>query len=213
MSSGSTRPFPETKSVGRGDWLQQIAEELHAGAEIRAAMVAACSQEVAAAAQLIVRCYRHGGKVIFFGNGGSAADAQHLAAEFLGRYMLDRRPLPALALTTDTSTLTAISNDYGYQEVFARQVQAWATPRDVIVGISTSGESANVIEALKVARNMGSKTVALVGLTGGSISQTADIVVRVPSSSTARVQEAHITVGHIMCSLVENELFDTKAEV
>lgn len=159
------------------------------------------------AAALLIACYRGGGKAIFFGNGGSAADAQHLAAEFLGRYLRDRPALPALALATNTSTLTAIGNDYGYAQTFARQIAAWARPGDVAVGISTSGNSANVVEGIAAAQQRGVQTIALTGAGGGLLRDHADVLLDVPSRDTPRIQECHILIGHALCQAVEEALF------
>ncbi len=161
---------------------------------------------ISAVADRLVACFRGGGKVIFCGNGGSAADSQHLAAEFMGRYLRDRAPLPALALTVDTSALTAIGNDYGYEHVFSRQLRGIGRPGDVLVGISTSGNSVNVVHAFKVAGEIGVSTVAMVGEGGGKLAELADIAVRVPSSKTNEIQEMHIVVGHMLCGYVEAEV-------
>jgi len=158
-------------------------------------------------AEAITSACRRGHKVILFGNGGSAADAQHLAAEFVGRYRRDRRPLPAVALTVNTSAVTAIANDYEFDLVFARQLEALGAAGDVAIGISTSGKSANVIAALQVARREGLITVALTGRQGSPISEVADFCVCIPSEHTPGIQEAHITVGHVLCELVERALF------
>lgn len=144
-----------------------------------------------------------GGKVLWCGNGGSAADCQHLAAEFVGRFRRERRGLASIALTTDSSILTAIGNDYGYDEIFRRQVEALCTSRDLIVGISTSGNSQNVCVALKEARKMGAFTVSFTGMTGGELAMIANIALKVASKDTARIQEAHILVGHLLCDWVE----------
>ncbi len=157
--------------------------------------------------------YQRGRKIILFGNGGSAADAQHLAAEFVGRYRRDRRPLPALALTVNGSSLTAIGNDYEFDRVFARQVEALGVSGDVAVGISTSGKSANVIAALKVARYGGLATIALTGRRGTSMVDLADYCLCIPSEDTPVIQEAHMTIGHILCELVEDALFGNHAPV
>ncbi|WP_294636871.1 SIS domain-containing protein [uncultured Aquabacterium sp.] len=148
-----------------------------------------------------------GHKVLFMGNGGSAADAQHLAGEFVSRFNYDRPGLASFALTVDTSVLTAIGNDYGYDKVFERQVQACARPGDVVVGLSTSGNSVNVIKGLEMARTLGACTVALTGQDGGRMKSLADICLRMPSSETPRIQECHIVVGHIICGLVEQIVF------
>ena len=146
-----------------------------------------------------------GKKLLIFGNGGSAADAQHIAAELTGRYKSERRGLPAIALTTDTSALTAIGNDYGYKEVFKRQVEALAKKGDVALGISTSGNSKNVIKALKKAKKMGCKTIGFSGKDGGKMNEVCDINIVVPSNDTPRIQEMHILIGHIICQAVDNE--------
>ena len=154
----------------------------------------------------MVRAVLAGHKILWCGNGGSAADAQHLAAEFVVRFRHDRRGIPAIALTTDTSILTAVSNDYGYEHVFQRQVEALANPGDVVVGISTSGNSPNVCAALQAARGSGAITVAFTGEGGGKLAALADLLFAVPSRDTARIQEAHILAGHIICEWVELEI-------
>lgn len=159
------------------------------------------------AAKLIIIALRSGGKVLIFGNGGSAADAQHIAAEFVGRFQKERKGLPAIALNTNTSVLTALSNDYSYEIVFSRQIEALAQPSDVVIGISTSGRAKNVLSAIKKAKEMGVKTICFSGAGGGELAKCADICLVMPSSVTARIQEAHITIGHIICELVEDELF------
>ena len=155
--------------------------------------------------------FRKGNKVILFGNGGSAADAQHIACELAGRFYLDRAPLPAIALTTNTSLLTAIGNDYGYEEIFARQVRGMAKQGDVVVGISTSGNSPNVLRGIEEAKQLGAITVAFIGQ-GGRLKELAEYVLSIPSIDTPRVQEAHITAGHVICYLVEKALFGNKSE-
>ncbi len=144
-----------------------------------------------------------GGKVLLFGNGGSAADAQHIAAELTGRYKTERRGLPAIALTTDTSALTAIGNDYGYERVFDRQVEALANPGDLLIGISTSGNSENVCRALRLGREIGCKTIGFSGRDGGKMSGLCDLNIVVPSDDTPRIQEMHIMIGHIICQAVD----------
>jgi D-sedoheptulose 7-phosphate isomerase len=156
---------------------------------------------------LISQAFERGNKLLLFGNGGSAADAQHIAAEFVNRYIIDRPPLPAIALTTDTSILTSVSNDLTFHEIFAKQVKALGKDGDVAIGLSTSGNSSNVIKAFEVAREMGIKTVALAGNDGGMLARIADIAMIVPSSSTPRIQETHILVAHILCEMVEHQLF------
>ncbi len=158
-------------------------------------------------ARSLIEAINRGGKVLTMGNGGSAADAQHIAAEFVGRFLLERRALPAIALTTDTSILTAVGNDYGYDEVFKRQVDALAVPGDVVIGISTSGNSLNVEKALQAAREKGCKIIGLLGRDGGRIAALCDIALTVPVQQTPRIQEAHLLIIHILCDLVEQGLF------
>ncbi len=155
----------------------------------------------------VSHAFEGGNKIFFFGNGGSAADAQHLAAEFVNRYVMDRPPLPAIALTTDTSILTSVSNDLAFDEIFAKQLRALGKEGDVAIGISTSGNSPNIIKAFEVAKEMGMKRVALTGNNGGVISKMADFSLVVPSTSTPRIQEVHILIGHILCEMVEHYLF------
>ena len=160
-------------------------------------------------ARLVAVCLkavRNGNKIVFFGNGGSAADAQHLATELAVRYERDRAPIAALALTTDTSMLTAIGNDYGFDDLFARQVEALCRPGDVVIGISTSGNSENVIRALKAARNLDAVAAGFGGRDGGRMRGLADPLLVVPSDDTARIQEMHITLGHMLCGALETEL-------
>ena len=145
-------------------------------------------------------------RVFICGNGGSAADAQHIAAELVGRFKKERRGLPAIALTTDTSILTAVANDYGYEQVFARQIEALASAGDVLIGISTSGNSPNVVEAVKAARSIGVTTIGLTGGSGGTLKALCDETLIVPSDITARIQEAHILVGHILCEMIDERL-------
>lgn len=166
-----------------------------------------CIKALEEAVSYIVSAYRNGGKVLLFGNGGSAADAQHIAAELVGRFKKNRTALPAVALTTDTSIITAISNDFSYTDVFVRQVQALCTPKDVVIGISTSGKSPNVVEAIKIAKEKGAKTIALTGEGGGVLKEVADLCIEIASKNTPRIQEAHILCGHIICELVEEALF------
>jgi D-sedoheptulose 7-phosphate isomerase len=149
----------------------------------------------------------NGNKLLVMGNGGSAADSQHFVAEIVGRFKMERRALPAVALTTDTSILTAIGNDYGFESIFSRQVEALAAPGDVVIGLSTSGNSPNILKALNSARDRGCRTIGLLGKDGGSIKATCDLALVVPSMDTPRIQEGHITVIHIVCDLVEKALF------
>jgi len=162
------------------------------------------------AAEICIDSLKNGGKILIFGNGGSAADAQHIAAELVGRYKLERKGLSAIALSTDTSVLTAIANDYGYEHVFDRQIEALANPEDVAIGISTSGNSSNVINALQLAKNIGCKSIGLSGKSGGNINKICDVNLIIPSKDTARIQEMHILVGHIICHLIELEFRNSK---
>ena len=157
------------------------------------------------AANICIDSLKQGGKILIFGNGGSAADAQHIAAELVGRYKLDRKGLAAIALSTDTSSLTAIANDYGYEHVFDRQIEALANPEDVAIAISTSGNSSNVINALQSAKNIGCKSIGLSGKSGGNMNKLCDVNLIIPAKDTARIQEMHILVGHIICHLIELE--------
>jgi D-sedoheptulose 7-phosphate isomerase len=158
-------------------------------------------------AKACVEVYRQGKKTMLAGNGGSAADAQHIAAELVGRYGFDRPSIPSLALTTDTSNLTAIGNDYGYDKVFSRQLEGMAQEGDIFIGISTSGNSQNIINAFESAKDRGVATVALVGRDGGKMAEVADYAIVIPSNATPRIQESHILIGHILCDIIEKELF------
>lgn len=163
-------------------------------------------------AAMLVGVLNAGGKLLVMGNGGSAADAQHLAAELVGRFLMERRALPAIALTTDTSILTAVGNDYGFDQVFSRQVEALAAPGDMVLGISTSGHSRNVINGLAVAREKACSTVGLLGRDGGAIAGMVDLSLTVASPETPRIQEAHQLIIHIICDLVEKQLFGSREE-
>ena len=187
--------------------LAHVVSGLRDGAELRIQLAQTLGPKIVDAAQLIAECLKDGGKVLLFGNGGSAADAQHLAAEFVGRFVLERSPLPGIALTTDSSILTAVGNDYGFDQVFVRQVLALGRPKDVAIGISTSGNSPNVIKAVQAAAGRGLRTIGLAGRDGGALAKAVEIAITVPSMNTARIQECHIAVGHVLCELVENELF------
>jgi D-sedoheptulose 7-phosphate isomerase len=169
---------------------------------------------IIALAGQMVKTIRQGGKILLFGNGGSAADAQHLAAEFVNRFLINRRPMAALALTTDSSVLTSIGNDFSFDEIFVKQVQALGKPEDLAVGISTSGGSVNVLKALEAAREIGMATAALTGGLagdGGAVGRAADFVLNVPSDKTPHIQEAHLWVEHLLCELVEREIFGDAA--
>ena len=191
------------------DGVQDVLAEIHAASDNLAQMALdiELQRTVSAVALACCKALRGGGKVLFCGNGGSAADAQHLAGEFISRFNYDRAPLAAIALTTDTSVLTAIGNDYGYEKVFQRQVAGLGRPGDVIVGISTSGRSPNVLLALEMARQMGLVTVGMTGDQREAIEQHVDMCIRIPSRSTPKIQEGHIVVGHALCGLVERWMF------
>jgi len=179
-------------------------------AEAAEAFFATGTDVIERTAAALIDALRSGRTLLFFGNGGSAADAQHLAAEFVNRFLVDRPGLPALALTTDSSVLTSIGNDQDFSRVFSRQVEALGRPGDVAVGISTSGRSANVLEGLRAARSRGLVTVGFTGGQDSPLGEICDHLVRVPSRTTARIQEVHILVGHILCELVDEALFPRK---
>ena len=161
--------------------------------------------QISAVAQCLRDCLKQGGKILLMGNGGSAADCQHIAAEIVGRYKRERRGLPAIALTTDTSILTSVGNDYGFEFIFSRQVEALCGPLDVVIGLSTSGNSANVVRAIETAKQIGATTVGMTGGSGGKLASLCDFNLIMPSSDTPRIQEAHIFIGHVVCELVEAE--------
>jgi phosphoheptose isomerase len=188
--------------------VKRIANHLLNSAEVKRQTAAECAGSIAKAADLIARSFRSGGKLLLCGNGGSAADCQHMAAEFVSRLSknFERRALPAIALTTDTSFLTAFSNDCGFEGVFARQIEALGCAGDVLLGISTSGNSLNVIRAVETAKSKGMRTIALTGNTG-RLPAIADVAITVPSSATQHIQETHLAVEHIVCELVEDFLF------
>ena len=192
--------------MNREKALQEVLNSFRSGTDLRNQVARDCGENIVDAAMLIARCLRSGGKLLLFGNGGSAADAQHLAAEFVGRFRIERQALPAIALTTDSSILTAVGNDYGFDQIFARQVQALGRPGDVAIGISTSGNSPNVNSAITQAAKQELKTIGLAGKDGGSLAKCVDISITVASTNVAMIQECHITIGHILCELVENEL-------
>jgi D-sedoheptulose 7-phosphate isomerase len=184
-----------------------ILKRFKESAEVKTRFLKENLSQLLDAIKLIAHAFEGGNKLFFFGNGGSAADAQHLAAEFVNRYVMDRPPLPAIALTTDTSILTSISNDFAFDEIFAKQLRALGKEGDVAIAISTSGNSSNVIKAVEVAKEMRMKTVALTGNDGGALAKKANISLNVSSTSTPRIQETHILIGHILCEMVEHHLF------
>jgi D-sedoheptulose 7-phosphate isomerase len=196
------------RSLTVQDCARRIAE---ASLEAHQRFVAESVPAVAEIAQLLVRSLRHGGKVLLFGNGGSAADAQHVAAELMGRFLVDREPWPAIALTTDSSILTAVGNDWNFEDVFSRQVRALARPGDVVVGISTSGRSRNVLKAFEVAREKGAICVGFTGSCGKELVRVADVCFQAPTSDTPRIQELHILAWHSICEIVEALLTEEAA--
>jgi len=175
--------------------------------EVKQAVLENMLGEIASAGRLIAETLRSGNKLLLFGNGGSAADAQHIAAEFIGRFERERRALPAIALTTDTSILTALTNDYSGEVIFARQVEALGQPGDLVIVYSTSGNSPNVLAGINAARAKGLRVVGLTGEGGGKMAELCDLILRVPSRRTSRIQEAHITISHALCEVVEADLF------
>ncbi len=183
-----------------------IIKEFLAHQETIVKVIETMQEPLEEASKIAVETLKNGNKILLCGNGGSAADAQHFAAELTGRYKTERRGLPGIALTTDTSALTAIGNDYGYDRVFDRQVEALASKGDLLIGISTSGNSTNVINALKVARDLGCKTIGLTGRDGGKMNELCDINLVVPSNDTPRIQEMHILFEHTICQIIDNEL-------
>src|SRR5271170_4096504 len=192
-----------------GDFEQRVGASIRASIAVKELLLrnAQLVSVIAKVSELLVDTIDKGNKVLLFGNGGSAADAQHIAAEFVGRFAFDRPALPALALSVNTSSITAVGNDYGFEVVFARQIEALGRAGDVAIGISTSGNSPNVLQGVAVAKNMGLHTVALTGAAGGKLKAAVDYCICVPSNETPRIQECHILVGHIISELVEQAIF------
>lgn len=186
-----------------------IKEKLNESADLKRRVAEELSDDIEKVVLKIIDCYKKKGKLILFGNGGSAADAQHIETELVHQFeMKNRKALAAIALTTNTSLLTAIGNDWGFDQIFERQLQNMATENDVVIGLSTSGNSVNVIRGIEQARKNKSFTIALTGCEGGKLKDVADLSIIVPSDNTARIQEAHITIGHIICHLIEKHLFE-----
>jgi D-sedoheptulose 7-phosphate isomerase len=194
---------------------QRVARSIEASIAVKRRLLSSPEiiSTVAEVSEIIVNSFERGNKAILFGNGGSAADAQHIAAELVGRFAFDRPALPALALSVNSSSVTAIGNDYGFDIVFARQIEALGRSGDVAIGISTSGNSPNVIKALVVAKKMGLHTVALTGATGGKLKSAVDYCIHTPSNETPRIQECHILIGHTISELVEEAIFHEKSSV
>ena len=184
-----------------------VIKAFHSSADVKHQFVQVHAQRIIDVAQVLIRTFNEGRKVLLFGNGGSATDASHIAAEFVGRYHRDRSALPAIALATDMAALTAIANDYDYADIFARQVNAHGRKGDVAIAISTSGHSLNVLRGAEAAKARGLVTVGWTGATGGELAGLVDYCFLVPSTVTARIQECHITLGHVLCELVEERLF------
>ena len=185
----------------------KIKSKLKESIAVKQQVIVTCVTQIEQAAQLMIKTIKSGNKILFCGNGGSAADSQHLAAELIGRYLKERKSIPAIALTTDTSIITALGNDYGFDTIFARQIEGLAKAGDLVFGISTSGNSKNVLLGLQKAKEIGCKSIGLLGCGGGTIAQAADLAIIVPSQVTPRIQESQATIGHILCNLLESELF------
>ncbi len=183
--------------------LDLVINSFRESADVKIAFVEMYAQRIIEVGQLIAQALRDGNKLLLFGNGGSAADAQHIAGEIVGRFKKERKALPAIALTTDSSILTAVSNDYGFETIFERQVEALCMPGDVVIGITTSGDSENVVRGLKKAHDLGATTVAFTGKKGGKVVDIAHYSFVVPSYETPRIQECHITLGHVLCQIVD----------
>ena len=186
---------------------QIITQSLHDSVAAKEAFIATQKDKVLTLVGWIVDSMRAGGKMLIFGNGGSAADAQHLAAEFVNRFLIDRPPLPAIALTTDSSIITSVGNDFSFDDIFTKQIQALGKEGDIALGISTSGNSPNVVNAIEEARKLGLKTAVLTGGNGGKLLALADLVLNVPTDQTPHIQEAHLWIEHLLCQLVDQALF------
>ncbi|MEE8126416.1 MAG: D-sedoheptulose 7-phosphate isomerase [Nitrospirales bacterium] len=187
--------------------IEEVLQAFETSADVKNEFIRTHVERVVEVGQLLIRTFREGHKVLLFGNGGSATDASHIAAEFVGRYRRDRDPLPALALGCDMAAITSIANDYDFPEIFSRQVMAHGRKGDVVIAISTSGNSLNVIRGVEMAQKRGLLTIGWTGATGGKLGDLVDYVFRVPSEVTARIQECHITLGHVLCELIEERLF------
>lgn len=190
------------------DLVTSIKKSLNESAQVKIMTAEKLGGKIAKAVEATVRAYKKGNKILFCGNGGSAADCQHLAAELVGRFKMERKGLPALALTTDTSILTAVTNDYWYDFLFVRQIEALGKPGDILYGLSTSGNSANIIRGAEFAKSVNIYTIGLLGGDGGKLREIVDLPIVVPAQSSDRIQETHITIGHIICELIERELFE-----
>lgn len=185
----------------------EIEKKMRESISVKEACIKNTLPEIEKSINTILDCYRNGGKIAIFGNGGSAADAQHIACEFVSKFRMERHSLPAIAFNANTSIITAVANDYSFERIFEKQVEGLVNKGDVVIGITTSGNSPNVIRGIEKANAIGAKTVALTGGSGGKIANVAEITIKVPSDDTPRIQESHITIGHIICEIVERELF------
>ena len=186
--------------------MERVKNLLNISADLKKTVAETLSSEILDAAQKIQGRLEAGGKLLLLGNGGSAGDAQHIAAELVGRFKKERKAIPALALTVDTSSLTALGNDYGFDTIFERQVEALANKNDTVIGISTSGNSENVVRAVNKANSIGAFTIGLLGNDGGKLKDAVNLPIIIPSNDTARIQEVHITIGHIICEIIEEDL-------
>ncbi len=186
---------------------KEIESSLNESISIKAELLSNSVESVIQIANILIEAFKQGHSLYLMGNGGSAADAQHISGELVGRFKKNRKALPALAFTTDTSVLTAIANDFGYDQCFERQVDAFVKDGDVVIGLSTSGNSSSIINATLLAKKRGAKTIAFTGKGGGKLKDDVDVCLEIPSTDTARIQECHITIGHILCSIIEKKLF------
>ena len=191
----------------KNNFLPFIKDCLNNSAKIKIATAKKLDQEIAKATKLAINTYKRGNKILLCGNGGSAADSQHIAAELIGRFKKERKALPAIALTTDTSVLTSVTNDYWYDLIFSRQIEALGKKGDLLFALSTSGNSINIIRAVELAKSLKIKTIGLLGGNGGKLKEIVDLAIVVPAKSSDRIQEVHITIGHIICDLAEQKLF------
>ena len=185
--------------------MDRIKKFLNESADLKRQVADTLAPQILEAINTVRNSFQSGGKLLLMGNGGSASDAQHIAAEFIGRYKLERKPVPAIALTVDSSILTCVGNDYGFDSIFERQVQGLARKEDTVIGISTSGNSENVVRGIAAAKDIGAATIGLLGKGGGTLKDMVDVSIVVPSSDTARIQEVHITIGHIICEILDGE--------
>ena len=185
--------------------MDRIKKFLNESADLKRQVADTLAPQILEAINTVRNSFQSGGKLLLMGNGGSASDAQHIAAEFIGRYKLERKPVPAIALTVDSSILTCVGNDYGFDSVFERQVQGLGRKEDTVIGISTSGNSENVVRGIAAAKDIGAATIGLLGKGGGTLKDMVDVSIVVPSSDTARIQEVHITIGHIICEILDGE--------